>query len=33
VQHLKLISGKRAVDKQLDARQQQLGIPEPHGPF
>ncbi|WP_350403486.1 hypothetical protein ABCR88_21300 [Pseudomonas sp. W17] len=33
VQHLKLISGKRAVDKQLDARQQQLGIPEPRGPY
>ena len=33
VQHLKLISGKRAVDKQLEARQRQLGIPEPHGPF
>ncbi|NBF12677.1 hypothetical protein [Pseudomonas sp. Fl4BN1] len=33
VQHLKLLSGKRAVDKQLEARQQQLGIPEPRGPF
>lgn len=33
VQHLKLLSGKRAVDKQLDARQQQLGIPVPRGPY
>ncbi|NBF04312.1 hypothetical protein GV819_18690 [Pseudomonas sp. Fl5BN2] len=33
VQQLKLVSGKHAVDKQLEARQLQLGIPEPHGPF
>lgn len=33
VQHLKLLSGKRAVDKQLEARQQQRGIPEPRGPY
>ncbi|MGE8354162.1 MAG: hypothetical protein ACN6P5_26880, partial [Pseudomonas protegens] len=33
VQHLKLLSGKHSVDKQLEARQQQLGIPEPRGPF
>lgn len=33
VQHLKLHSGKRAVDQQIEARQQQLGIPEPRGPY
>ncbi|MCY7260036.1 hypothetical protein [Pseudomonas protegens] len=33
VQHLKLHSGKRAVDQQIEARQQQLGIPEPSGPY
>ncbi|MFJ7141886.1 hypothetical protein [Pseudomonas protegens] len=33
VQHLKLLSGKRAMDKQLEARQQQRGIPEPRGPY
>ena len=33
VQHLKLLSGKHTLDKQLEARQQQLGIPEPRGPF
>ncbi|KTC34162.1 hypothetical protein AO265_41630 [Pseudomonas sp. ABAC61] len=33
VQHLKLLSGKHAVDKQVEARQLQLGIPQPHGPF
>jgi len=33
VQHLKLRSGKRAVDKQIEARQQQLGIPEPRGQY
>ncbi|MCE4058369.1 hypothetical protein [Pseudomonas sp. Au-Pse12] len=33
VQHLKLRSGKRAVDKQIEARQQQLGIPEPRGTY
>ncbi|WP_350022937.1 hypothetical protein [Pseudomonas protegens] len=33
VQHLKLLSGKHAVDKQIEARQQQLGIPTPPGPF
>ncbi|WP_409303116.1 hypothetical protein [Pseudomonas sp. KCJK8993] len=33
VQHLKLLSGKRAVDQQIEARQLQLGIPEPRGPY
>ncbi|WP_416757511.1 hypothetical protein ACMGGD_29615 [Pseudomonas sp. BNK-6] len=33
LQHLKLHSGKRAVDQQIEARQQQLGIPEPRGPY
>ncbi|WP_236185231.1 hypothetical protein [Pseudomonas protegens] len=33
VQHLKLRSGKRAVDQQIEARQQQLGIPEPRGTY
>ncbi|MCU7647394.1 hypothetical protein [Pseudomonas piscis] len=33
VQYLKLFSGKRAVDKQIEARQQQLGIPAPRGPL
>ena len=33
VQHLKLHSGKRAADQQIEARQQQLGIPEPSGPY
>ncbi len=33
VQHLKLLSGKHAVDKQVEARQLQLGIPQPCGPF
>ncbi|QZI72807.1 hypothetical protein K5F93_11230 [Pseudomonas protegens] len=33
VQYLKLHTGKRAEDKQIDVRQQQLGIPEPSGPY
>ncbi|WP_414159845.1 hypothetical protein ACMGG8_15305 [Pseudomonas sp. BNK-45] len=33
VQHLKLLSGKQSLDKQIAARQQQLGIPEPRCPY
>ncbi|MDP4572211.1 hypothetical protein Q8O96_24370 [Pseudomonas sp. LPH60] len=33
VQHLKLLSGKHSLDKQIAARQQQLGIPEPRCPY
>ncbi|MGC5703794.1 hypothetical protein J4P02_26710 [Pseudomonas sp. NFXW11] len=33
LQYLKLSSGKRTLDKQLQARQQQLGIAQPTGPF
>ncbi|AZC27424.1 hypothetical protein [Pseudomonas sessilinigenes] len=33
MQYLNLLSGKHTVDKQIEARQLQLGIPQPGGPF